>query len=95
VERVLKSPDAPQVPGTITFTTGINDLLIALPWLLGYSLPHRQALLYEPVAEHGWNPYAVLLLWLCLVLANAAHLNTCYLLLQITESVTLTMLQGT
>jgi len=95
VELVLKSPAAPKEPGTVTASNGVNDLVIALPWLLGYSLPHRHELLYKPVIERGWSPNIIIFLWLCLMLANAAHLSTCYYLLQVTDSVTLTMLQGT
>ena len=93
-ERVLKGPDAPQHPTTLTAINGINDLAITMPWLLFYSIPHRKDLLYEPVAEKGENPYFLIFIWVCLVASNAAHLNACYMLLRITESVTLTMLQG-
>jgi drug/metabolite transporter (DMT)-like permease len=93
-ERVLKGPDAPRHPTTLTAINGINDLLLASPWLLVYSIPHRGDLLYDPVSIGGASPAYLLFLWLCLVAANAAHLNACYMLLQITESVTLTMLQG-
>jgi drug/metabolite transporter (DMT)-like permease len=94
-ERVLKGPGAPRHPTTLTAINGVNDMLLTSPWLLMYSIPHRQDLLYEPVASTGQSPVYLVFLWLCLVAANAAHLNACYMLLRITESVTLTMLQGT
>jgi hypothetical protein len=94
-EKVLKSTNSPRYPTTLTAVNGINDLVLASPWLLLYSIPHRQDLLYEPVTEKGQSPYYLIFLWWCLVFSNAAHLNACYSLLQVTESVTLTMLQGT
>ena len=93
-EFVFKSPDAPKEGTTVTAVNGINDLLIAMPWILCYSIPNRQSLIYDPVAAAGVSPVWIWTYWLALVVSNAAHLNSCYALLQITESVTLTMLQG-
>ena len=93
-ERVLKSADAPKHPTTMTAVNGMNDCLITLPWILCFSIPHRQDLLYDPVTAKGASPYWLIFLWLCLIASNALHLNACYMLLRITESVTLTMLQG-
>lgn len=93
-EFVFKSPDAPKEGTTVTAVNGINDLLIAMPWILFYSVPNRQSLIYDPVAAAGVSPLWIWTYWLALVVSNAAHLNSCYALLQITESVTLTMLQG-
>lgn len=93
-EKVFKGTNAPKEGTTVTAINGINDLAIAMPWLLFYTLPNRKELLLDPIQQQGYQPITVVITWLLLVTANAAHLNSCYILLQITESVTLTMLQG-
>ena len=94
-ELVFKNPLAPKEGTTVTAINGINNLLLTAPWLLFYSIPNRSRLIYQPVAEkNALSPTIIIFLLGGLVAANAAHLNSCYALLQITESMTLTMLQG-
>lgn len=94
-EKVFISPDPPKVGATVTTINGINDLILVMPWVFFYSIPNREELIYEPIRQKGTMSFSmVFVLWMALTLSNAAHLNACYALLQITDSVTLTMLQG-
>jgi drug/metabolite transporter (DMT)-like permease len=93
-ERLLKSPGASS-PGALSAASGLNDLLLLSPWLLFYSLPNLDPLLFKPVADKALlSGSTVALLWLLLVFANGAHMSSAFTLLRLSDSVTLTMLQG-
>jgi hypothetical protein len=94
-ERLLKSPGAPKQASTLSAASGLNDLILVAPWMLFYSAPNLDALLFKPVVEKGlFSGEQVAVFWCLLVGANAIHMNACYTLLRLSESVTLTMLQG-
>jgi hypothetical protein len=133
-EMMLKGTDAPKEPSTMTALNGMLDFLLALPWLLLYSIPNRQELLYDSISAHqqhaaaasavgalagstvvdnstlaavaashlghhgtgvqitgGWALFAI---WLLLAFSNGAHNQSMYAMLQMSDSITLCMLQG-